>query len=266
MGNTNADVRVLGIKVVYLLSVWLGRCNIVLETSGFSVCLKCMCFSRRKPELILISNFGEKFIVNLLFCDLFAGTFASQNFQSCEFKCCRYDTLIIILKDVFRLITSVGQWKKFWVTLYRAQNLPSLWLSGMASERGIRRSEVRFLMGTQNFFFVPRSRQNEKHLSLFLNRAQNLPSLLFLIIIFSNRTRMSQKTKFSYQDPNRPEKDNFTGFVNTGKLKFFLHFAEIGKNRLRAHRNIADHRASWDFIVLYLKVDWLDLKMVESLV
>lgn len=40
---------------------------------------------------------------------------------------------------------------------------------------------------------------------------------------------MSQKTKFLYQDPNRPEKDNFTGFVNTGKLKFFLHFAEIGK-------------------------------------
>ena len=55
---------------------------------------------------------------------------------------------------------------------------------------------------------------------------------------------MSQKTKFSYQDPNRPEKDNFAGFVNTGKLKFFLHFAEIGKNRLRARRNIADHRAS----------------------
>ena len=40
---------------------------------------------------------------------------------------------------------------------------------------------------------------------------------------------MSQKTKFSYQDPNRPEKDNFMGFVNTGKLKFFLHFAEIEK-------------------------------------
>ena len=72
--------------------------------------------------------------------------------------------------------------------------------------------------GLRIFFFVPRSQQNEKHLSLFLNRAQNLPSLLFLIIIFSNRTRMSQKTKFSYQDPNRPEKDNFMGFVNTGKL------------------------------------------------
>ena len=140
MGNTNADVRVLGIKVVYLLSVWLGRCNIVLETSGFSVCLKCMCFSQRKPELILISKFGEKFIVNLLFCDLFAGTFASQNFQSCEFKCCRYDTLIIILKDVFRLITSVEQRKKSWVPM-RNQNLLSLWLSGRASERGIRRSE-----------------------------------------------------------------------------------------------------------------------------
>ena len=31
-----------------------------------------------------------------------------------------------------------------------------LWLSDRASERGIRRSEVRFLMGIQNFFFVPR--------------------------------------------------------------------------------------------------------------
>ena len=65
----------------------------------------------KKTRINIDSNFGEKFIVNLLFCDLFAGTFAFQNFQSCEFKCCRYDTLIIILKDVFRLITSVGQRK-----------------------------------------------------------------------------------------------------------------------------------------------------------
>ena len=38
----------------------------------------------------------------------------------------------------------------------------SLWLSGRASERGIRRSEVRFLMRTQNFLSVPRSWQDEK--------------------------------------------------------------------------------------------------------
>ena len=37
----------------------------------------------------------------------------------------------------------------------------------VASERGIRCSEVRFLMGTQNIFFVPRSWQDEKHLSWF---------------------------------------------------------------------------------------------------
>ena len=43
----------------------------------------------------------------------------------------------------------------------------------------IRRSEVRFLMGTQNFFFVPRSWQDEKTSFLILHRAQNLPSLLF---------------------------------------------------------------------------------------
>ena len=36
-------------------------------------------------------------------------------------------------------------------------NVESLWLSGRASERGIRKSEVRFFMGTQNVFFVPRS-------------------------------------------------------------------------------------------------------------
>ena len=33
----------------------------------------------------------------------------------------------------------------------------SPWLSGRASERRIRRSEVPFLMGTQNFFFDPHS-------------------------------------------------------------------------------------------------------------
>ena len=41
----------------------------------------------------------------------------------------------------------------------------SLWLSGRASERWIRRSEVRFLLWTQSFFFVPRSWQDERCLS-----------------------------------------------------------------------------------------------------
>ena len=39
-------------------------------------------------------------------------------------------------------------------------NLPttkSLWLSGRASERGILRSVVRFSMGTESYFFIPRS-------------------------------------------------------------------------------------------------------------
>ena len=46
-------------------------------------------------------------------------------------------------------------------------------------ERGIRRSEVRFLMGTQKCFFFRRSWHEEKHLSLFLYRAQSLPYFLF---------------------------------------------------------------------------------------
>ena len=44
-------------------------------------------------------------------------------------------------------------------------HLESMWLSGRASECGICRSEVRFLMGTQNFF-VLRSRQD---VNIFLN-------------------------------------------------------------------------------------------------
>ena len=59
----------------------------------------------------------------------------------------------------------------------------SPWLSGRASERGIQRSEVRFLMGTQNFFLCPTLvTRRKKHLSLFLYRAKNLTSLLFLSI------------------------------------------------------------------------------------
>ena len=52
-----------------------------------------------------------------------------------------------------------------------------------ASDCGIRWCEVRFLMGTPNVFFVPRSWQDEKHLFLFPYRAQNLPSLIFYLQI-----------------------------------------------------------------------------------
>ena len=46
-------------------------------------------------------------------------------------------------------------------------------------EDGIRGYEARFLVRTRKFFFVPRSWEDEKHLSQFLHRAQNLPSLFF---------------------------------------------------------------------------------------
>ena len=40
--------------------------------------------------------------------------------------------------------------------------LKSMWLSGTASERGIRRSEVRFLMKTQKVFYLLRALYNTK--------------------------------------------------------------------------------------------------------
>ena len=57
--------------------------------------------------------------------------------------------------------------------------IESLWLSGRALKCGISRSEVQFLMGTQNVFFVPRLCQDEKYISLFLYKTQNWPSFLF---------------------------------------------------------------------------------------
>ena len=62
----------------------------------------------------------------------------------------------------FRLVTSVRQRKN------------------SDSPRGIEPQIFGFHMGTEHFFFVPRSWQDEKNLSLFLYRAQNLPCLLFL--------------------------------------------------------------------------------------
>ena len=79
----------------------------------------------------------------------------------------------------------------------------SLWLSGRASERGIQRSEVRFLMGTRNFFLCPTLvTRRKKHLSLFHYRAKNLTSLLFLSI--SNHiTPLKQKKKDQNSPPSR---------------------------------------------------------------
>mgnify|MGYP006963848294 CR=1 FL=1 len=42
-----------------------------------------------------------------------------------------------------------------WTSEWALLTIDSLWLSGRASECGIQRSEVQFLIRTQNFFFVP---------------------------------------------------------------------------------------------------------------
>ena len=66
-------------------------------------------------------------------------------------------------EDVFYLATSVGQRKnqnfkiKVPISVVNLPTTKSLWLSGRASERGILRSVVRFSMGTESYFFIPRS-------------------------------------------------------------------------------------------------------------
>ena len=104
-----------------------------------------------------------------------------------------------IKKDVFRLVTSVGQRKNSespWGIEPQTFGFRAPMLYHWATEtprwaRSITKfiwhascillgSAVWFLMRAQNFFFVPRSLLDEKHLSLFLYRAQNLPSNITL--------------------------------------------------------------------------------------
>ena len=65
-----------------------------------------------------------------------------------------------IEKDVFRLVTSVGQITKNILSPHEESNLKPTdsahRCSGILLD-GIRRSEVPFLIGIQNFFFAPRS-------------------------------------------------------------------------------------------------------------
>ena len=56
-------------------------------------------------------------------------------------------------------------------------------LCGSVVEHWSSKAQLEFLMGTQISFFDPHSWQDEKHLSLFPYRAQNLPSFLFDLLI-----------------------------------------------------------------------------------
>ena len=119
------------------------------------------------PEFFLLSHARDKTKKQL---SLFL--YRAQNLSSLLFLSTNITLSTLLILVVCRRVS------------YELRNRPrSPWsLCGLvvrASERGIRRSEVRFLMGTQNFFFVPRSWQDEKTSFLILHRAQNLPSLLF---------------------------------------------------------------------------------------
>ena len=67
------------------------------------------------------------------------------------------------------------------ITLLLRYLLTFVTLSSRASEHGIRRSEARFPMRTQNFSSSHARDKMKKHLSLFLYRAQNLTIFLFLL-------------------------------------------------------------------------------------
>ena len=81
-------------------------------------------------------------------------------------------------EDVVRLVTSVKKKKKNSGSPWGIEPQTTGFRAPML-EDGLRRYEARFLVRTRKFFFVPRSWEDEKHLSQFRHRAQNLPSLFF---------------------------------------------------------------------------------------
>ena len=80
-----------------------------------------------------------------------------QDKKPTDFKSTTTETLE---KDVSRLVTSVP----ISISLFISPTVESLWLSGRASERGIRRSEVRFLM---EFFYLSHARDKTKNILLY---------------------------------------------------------------------------------------------------
>ena len=107
-------------------------------------------------------------------------------------SCCSRTNHSQIEKCGFRLVTSVGQRKNSessWGIQPQTFGFRAPTPCGSDVEHRSAESEgLRFDSSWvfKVFFFDPRSWQDKKHLSLFLYRAQNLPSLLIYLQIVSN--------------------------------------------------------------------------------
>ena len=78
-----------------------------------------------------------------------------------------------------------------WTSLWMSLTLESLWLNGRASERGIRRLLRSIPYGDSKFFLCfTLVTVRQKHVSLFLHRSQNLPSLLFNVNFIISTLRL----------------------------------------------------------------------------
>ena len=84
-------------------------------------------------------------------------------------------------------------------------------------------------MGTQNFSFVPRLRQDEKTSFLILYRAQNLPSLLFLPKIVA-LLRCQYNLAQGFCQMLQAKLRNLTEDVNTVLIKLSQHRLVIDYN------------------------------------
>ena len=78
-----------------------------------------------------------------------------------------------------------------WTSLWMSLTLESLLLNGRASERGIRRLLRSIPYGDSKFFLCfTLVTVRQKHVSLFLHRSQNLPSLLFNVNFIISTLRL----------------------------------------------------------------------------
>ena len=116
--------------------------------------------------------------------------------------------------------------------------MESLRLSGRASEHGIQRSEVHFLIGTQNFFFSHTHDKTKTHLSLLHNRAPMVKTKMHRLHTATDLVVLP----FFFQFTNLPliwlKESHVTWRVVTWQLIFPI-ASNMGNDSLRRHVTLA---------------------------
>ena len=116
--------------------------------------------------------------------------------------------------------------------------MESLRFSGRASEHGIQRSEVQFLIGTQNFFFSHTHDKTKTHLSLLHNRAPMVKTKMHRLQTATDLVILPSLFQFTNLPLIWLKESHVTWRVVTWQLIFPI-ASNMGNDSLRRHVTLA---------------------------